>query len=161
MSTRRTKLAGWNLGKLGPKWEGSYLVVEAYQNGSYKLRTMDDREAGRKVSEEAGSTLGKNNLYLRHHFTHTSGASDAQRWKILINNPLPYISPPFPTSNRIITFSDLNSFSITSSCSELPQADKSGQPEKNSNYQPLSSLLPTPPVYFASFFPGSEPRLNS
>nr|GEX27167.1 reverse transcriptase domain-containing protein [Tanacetum cinerariifolium] len=34
-----------NLGKLGPKWEGPYLIVEAYQNGSYKLRTMDDREA--------------------------------------------------------------------------------------------------------------------
>ncbi|GJV99976.1 reverse transcriptase domain-containing protein, partial [Tanacetum coccineum] len=36
-----------NLGKLGPKWEGPYLVVEAYQNGSYKLRTMDDREVPR------------------------------------------------------------------------------------------------------------------
>nr|GEV51928.1 reverse transcriptase domain-containing protein [Tanacetum cinerariifolium] len=33
-----------NLGKLGPKWEGPYLIVEAYQNGSYKLRTMDDKE---------------------------------------------------------------------------------------------------------------------
>ncbi|GJW02512.1 reverse transcriptase domain-containing protein [Tanacetum coccineum] len=36
-----------NLGKLGPKWEGSYLVVEAYQNGSYKLQTMDDKEVSR------------------------------------------------------------------------------------------------------------------
>ncbi|GJV82328.1 reverse transcriptase domain-containing protein [Tanacetum coccineum] len=36
-----------NLGKLGPKWEGPYLVVEAYQNGSYKLRTMDDIEVPR------------------------------------------------------------------------------------------------------------------
>ncbi|GJV72731.1 reverse transcriptase domain-containing protein [Tanacetum coccineum] len=36
-----------NLGKLGPKWEGPYLIVEAYQNGSYKLRTMDDREVPR------------------------------------------------------------------------------------------------------------------
>ncbi|GJX58194.1 reverse transcriptase domain-containing protein [Tanacetum coccineum] len=35
------------LGKLGPKWEGPYLVVEAYQNDSYKLRTMDDREVPR------------------------------------------------------------------------------------------------------------------
>ncbi|GJZ37847.1 reverse transcriptase domain-containing protein [Tanacetum coccineum] len=33
-----------NLGKLGPKWEGSYLVTEAYQNGSYKLETMAGRE---------------------------------------------------------------------------------------------------------------------
>ncbi|GJR16181.1 reverse transcriptase domain-containing protein [Tanacetum coccineum] len=33
-----------NLGKLGPKWEGPYLIVKAYQNGSYKLRTMNDRE---------------------------------------------------------------------------------------------------------------------
>ncbi|GJT64601.1 hypothetical protein Tco_1016081 [Tanacetum coccineum] len=33
-----------NLGKLGPKWEGPYLGVGAYQNGSYKLRTMDDKE---------------------------------------------------------------------------------------------------------------------
>nr|GEV68498.1 reverse transcriptase domain-containing protein [Tanacetum cinerariifolium] len=36
-----------NLGKLGPKWEGPYFIVEAYQNGSYKLRIMDDRESGR------------------------------------------------------------------------------------------------------------------
>ncbi|GKA89498.1 hypothetical protein Tco_0811310 [Tanacetum coccineum] len=36
-----------NLRKLGPKWEGPYLVVEAYQNGSYKLQTMDDREVPR------------------------------------------------------------------------------------------------------------------
>ncbi|GJT64398.1 hypothetical protein Tco_1015878 [Tanacetum coccineum] len=36
-----------NLGKLGLKWEGPYLVVEAYQNGSYKLRTMDVREVPR------------------------------------------------------------------------------------------------------------------
>ncbi|GJU04638.1 reverse transcriptase domain-containing protein [Tanacetum coccineum] len=36
-----------NLGKLGPKWEGPYLVVETYQNGSYKLRTIDDREVPR------------------------------------------------------------------------------------------------------------------
>ncbi|GJX19653.1 hypothetical protein Tco_0222330 [Tanacetum coccineum] len=36
-----------NLGKLGQKWEGPYLVVEAYQNGSYKLQTMDDREVPR------------------------------------------------------------------------------------------------------------------
>ncbi|GJU47193.1 reverse transcriptase domain-containing protein [Tanacetum coccineum] len=36
-----------NLGKLGPKWEGPYLVTEAYHNGSYKLQTMDDREVPR------------------------------------------------------------------------------------------------------------------
>ncbi|GKB35800.1 reverse transcriptase domain-containing protein [Tanacetum coccineum] len=36
-----------NLGKLGPKWEGPYLIVKAYHNGSYKLRTMDDREVPR------------------------------------------------------------------------------------------------------------------
>ncbi|GJW09112.1 reverse transcriptase domain-containing protein [Tanacetum coccineum] len=36
-----------NLGKLGPKWEGPYLIVEAYHNGSYKLCTMDDREVSR------------------------------------------------------------------------------------------------------------------
>nr|GEW96977.1 reverse transcriptase domain-containing protein [Tanacetum cinerariifolium] len=36
-----------NLGKLGPEWEGPYLIVEAYQNGSYKL--MDDREAAPHV----------------------------------------------------------------------------------------------------------------
>ncbi|GJT60139.1 reverse transcriptase domain-containing protein [Tanacetum coccineum] len=29
-----------DLGKLGPKWEGPYLVIEAYDNGSYKLQTM-------------------------------------------------------------------------------------------------------------------------
>ncbi|GKC99920.1 reverse transcriptase domain-containing protein [Tanacetum coccineum] len=36
-----------NLGKLGPKWEGPYLVIEAYQNGSYKLKTLDDKEVPR------------------------------------------------------------------------------------------------------------------
>ncbi|GJX41954.1 reverse transcriptase domain-containing protein [Tanacetum coccineum] len=36
-----------NLGKLGPKWEGPYLVTEAYQNGSYKLETMTGREVPR------------------------------------------------------------------------------------------------------------------
>ncbi|GJW24730.1 reverse transcriptase domain-containing protein [Tanacetum coccineum] len=36
-----------NLGKLGPKWEGPYLIVEVYQNGSHKLRTMDDKEVPR------------------------------------------------------------------------------------------------------------------
>nr|GEY79351.1 reverse transcriptase domain-containing protein [Tanacetum cinerariifolium] len=33
-----------NLGTLGLKWEGPYMIVEAYQNGSYKMRTMDDME---------------------------------------------------------------------------------------------------------------------
>ncbi|GJT08089.1 hypothetical protein Tco_0842551 [Tanacetum coccineum] len=33
-----------NQGKLGPNWEGPYRVVEAYDNGSYKLATMNDRE---------------------------------------------------------------------------------------------------------------------
>nr|GEV62411.1 retrovirus-related Pol polyprotein from transposon TNT 1-94 [Tanacetum cinerariifolium] len=33
-----------NLEKLGSKWEGPYLVVEAYQNGSYILQTIDGRE---------------------------------------------------------------------------------------------------------------------
>ncbi|GKB49611.1 reverse transcriptase domain-containing protein [Tanacetum coccineum] len=36
-----------NQGKLGPNWEGSYRVVEAYENGSYKLCTMTDREVPR------------------------------------------------------------------------------------------------------------------
>ena len=36
-----------DLGKLGPKWEGSYLITEAYGNGSYKLKTMEDREVPR------------------------------------------------------------------------------------------------------------------
>ncbi|GJZ97681.1 reverse transcriptase domain-containing protein [Tanacetum coccineum] len=36
-----------DLGKLGPKWEGPYLVTKAYQNGSYKLQTMDDKEVPR------------------------------------------------------------------------------------------------------------------
>ncbi|GJW25341.1 hypothetical protein Tco_0039152 [Tanacetum coccineum] len=31
-------------GKLGPKWEGPYKVMEAYQNGSYKLQTMGGKE---------------------------------------------------------------------------------------------------------------------
>ncbi|GJV68137.1 reverse transcriptase domain-containing protein [Tanacetum coccineum] len=33
-----------NQGKLGPNWEGPYRVIEAYDNGSYKLATMNDRE---------------------------------------------------------------------------------------------------------------------
>ncbi|GKD66982.1 reverse transcriptase domain-containing protein, partial [Tanacetum coccineum] len=36
-----------DLGKLGPKWEGPYLVIEAYGNGSYKLQTMKGREVPR------------------------------------------------------------------------------------------------------------------
>ncbi|GKE96538.1 reverse transcriptase domain-containing protein, partial [Tanacetum coccineum] len=34
-------------GKLGPKWEGSYKVVEAYENVSYKLQTLEDKEVPR------------------------------------------------------------------------------------------------------------------
>nr|GEY39307.1 reverse transcriptase domain-containing protein [Tanacetum cinerariifolium]GEY41303.1 reverse transcriptase domain-containing protein [Tanacetum cinerariifolium] len=30
-----------NIGKLGPKWEGPYEVVETYGMGAYKLRSMD------------------------------------------------------------------------------------------------------------------------
>ncbi|GJZ57144.1 reverse transcriptase domain-containing protein [Tanacetum coccineum] len=33
-----------DLGKLRPKWEDPYLVIEAYGNGSYKLQTMEGRE---------------------------------------------------------------------------------------------------------------------
>ncbi|GKD39940.1 hypothetical protein Tco_1260147, partial [Tanacetum coccineum] len=33
-----------NQGKLGPNWEGPYRVTEAYDNGSYKLCNMNDRE---------------------------------------------------------------------------------------------------------------------
>nr|GEV04787.1 hypothetical protein [Tanacetum cinerariifolium] len=34
-------------GKLGPKWEGPYRVVKAYENGSYKLQTLEDKEIPR------------------------------------------------------------------------------------------------------------------
>ncbi|GJS30950.1 reverse transcriptase domain-containing protein [Tanacetum coccineum] len=34
-------------GKLGPKWEGPYRVMEAYKNGSYKLQTLEDKEVPR------------------------------------------------------------------------------------------------------------------
>ncbi|GKF05026.1 reverse transcriptase domain-containing protein [Tanacetum coccineum] len=30
-------------GKMGPKWEGPYRVTEAFENGSYKLQTMEDK----------------------------------------------------------------------------------------------------------------------
>ncbi|GJV64288.1 reverse transcriptase domain-containing protein [Tanacetum coccineum] len=36
-----------NQGKLGPNWEGPYRVIEAYDNGSYKLTTMNDKEVPR------------------------------------------------------------------------------------------------------------------
>ncbi|GKA24549.1 reverse transcriptase domain-containing protein [Tanacetum coccineum] len=36
-----------NQGKLGLNWEGPYRVVEAYENGSYKLCTMNDQEVPR------------------------------------------------------------------------------------------------------------------
>ena len=36
-----------NQGKLGPNWEGPYRVMEAYDNGSYKLYTMEDKEVPR------------------------------------------------------------------------------------------------------------------
>ena len=35
-------------GKLGPNWEGSYRITEAYQHGTFKLRTMDEEEVPRK-----------------------------------------------------------------------------------------------------------------
>ncbi|GJX25937.1 reverse transcriptase domain-containing protein [Tanacetum coccineum] len=28
-------------GKIGPTWEGQYIIVEAYSNGAYKLKTLD------------------------------------------------------------------------------------------------------------------------
>nr|GEV93551.1 hypothetical protein [Tanacetum cinerariifolium] len=34
-------------GKLGLKWEGPYTVAEAYENGSYKLETLEDKEVPR------------------------------------------------------------------------------------------------------------------
>ncbi|GKC30898.1 reverse transcriptase domain-containing protein [Tanacetum coccineum] len=34
-------------GKLGPKWEGPYRVMEAYENGSHKLQTLEDKEVPR------------------------------------------------------------------------------------------------------------------
>nr|GEW92507.1 reverse transcriptase domain-containing protein [Tanacetum cinerariifolium] len=36
-----------NQGKLGPNWEGPYRVIKAYDNGFYKLSTMNDREVPR------------------------------------------------------------------------------------------------------------------
>ncbi|GJY61841.1 reverse transcriptase domain-containing protein [Tanacetum coccineum] len=36
-----------NTGKLGPKWEGPYKVVEAYDTGAYKLRSMEGAEIPR------------------------------------------------------------------------------------------------------------------
>ncbi|GJZ64875.1 reverse transcriptase domain-containing protein [Tanacetum coccineum] len=36
-----------NTGKLGPKWEGPYEVVETYGTGAYKLRSMDGAEVPR------------------------------------------------------------------------------------------------------------------
>ncbi|GKE35308.1 reverse transcriptase domain-containing protein [Tanacetum coccineum] len=30
-------------GKLGPNWEGPYRVTEAFENGSYKLQTIEDK----------------------------------------------------------------------------------------------------------------------
>ncbi|GJR71068.1 reverse transcriptase domain-containing protein [Tanacetum coccineum] len=30
-------------GKMGPKWEGPYRVTEAFENGSYKLQTIEDK----------------------------------------------------------------------------------------------------------------------
>nr|GEV79202.1 reverse transcriptase domain-containing protein [Tanacetum cinerariifolium] len=45
---QRNKASGVeDQGKLGPKWEGLYKVVEAYENGSYKLQTLDDKEVHR------------------------------------------------------------------------------------------------------------------
>ncbi|GJX15958.1 reverse transcriptase domain-containing protein [Tanacetum coccineum] len=34
-------------GKLGPKWEGPYRIVEAYENGSYKLQTLEGKKVPR------------------------------------------------------------------------------------------------------------------
>nr|GEY18506.1 reverse transcriptase domain-containing protein [Tanacetum cinerariifolium] len=42
----RKNEANWmeNRGKLGPTWGGPNRVTEAYQNGSYKLQTMEVKE---------------------------------------------------------------------------------------------------------------------
>nr|GEX62012.1 reverse transcriptase domain-containing protein [Tanacetum cinerariifolium] len=34
-------------GKLGPMWERPYRVIEAYENGSYKLQTLEDKKVPR------------------------------------------------------------------------------------------------------------------
>ncbi|GJX37321.1 hypothetical protein Tco_0250624 [Tanacetum coccineum] len=47
-----------NLGKLGLNWEGPYRVIEAYDNGLYKLATMDDREAEAYVTPPGKETQG-------------------------------------------------------------------------------------------------------
>ncbi|GKA69954.1 reverse transcriptase domain-containing protein [Tanacetum coccineum] len=48
-------------GKLGPKWEGPYRVTKAYQNGSYKLQTMEDKGVPRtcKSLGVSPSAIGK------------------------------------------------------------------------------------------------------
>ncbi|GJT05338.1 reverse transcriptase domain-containing protein [Tanacetum coccineum] len=64
-------------GKLGPKWEGPYRVMEAYQNGSYKLQTMDDKEVPRtwhaiNLRNPYSYLLGRDNfpqLNMRHSLT--------------------------------------------------------------------------------------------
>nr|GFB88436.1 reverse transcriptase domain-containing protein [Tanacetum cinerariifolium] len=47
LQERREASAVADQRKLGPKWEESYRVTEAYQNGSYKLQTMGGKEVPR------------------------------------------------------------------------------------------------------------------
>nr|GEX65289.1 reverse transcriptase domain-containing protein [Tanacetum cinerariifolium] len=118
----RKNEASWveNLGKLGPKWEGPYLIVEAYQNGSYKLRIMDDMEekrgkrglvsllvgSGRAPTSKIGSTGAASGMFrssessndiakdLKGRLAEHQESSERQRLPFLadlcINRPFKY-----------------------------------------------------------------------
>ncbi|GJT31186.1 reverse transcriptase domain-containing protein [Tanacetum coccineum] len=53
-------------GKLRPKWEGPYRVTELYQNGSYKLQTMEDKEVeGTEGPARAAEMVGPEGAVTR------------------------------------------------------------------------------------------------
>nr|GEU83617.1 reverse transcriptase domain-containing protein [Tanacetum cinerariifolium] len=79
-----------NLGKLGPKQEGPFLVVEPYQNGSYKLRTMDDRE------ESAQSHPA---LYFEGYWDPEANFVDQPLFSLFPF--LPLARPPYPANSSL------------------------------------------------------------
>ncbi|GJZ59116.1 hypothetical protein Tco_0614932 [Tanacetum coccineum] len=72
-------------GKLGPKWEGPYRVAEAYQNGSHKLQTMEDKEV-----PHTWHAINLRKCYLKGQF---SKDADTRKHRLLPDGSLPPEGP--------------------------------------------------------------------
>ncbi|GKF15206.1 hypothetical protein Tco_0056668 [Tanacetum coccineum] len=64
-------------GKLGPKWEGPYRVTEAFENGSYKLQTMEDKMLVNVIARTP-SFNGESNFPMNACYNHWINKSHRQ-----------------------------------------------------------------------------------